>query len=180
MDYREEDYRRCNRWEYLLPFSIIYEMNSQMIHYWLIKPIRTFWSLWPFGWMPFGSFLVSSSLVSFTTSFQSPMSMDQQVGIPMFKPLSWAKKPYPVLHPVRVQISEIIVLTNSLLVASLRAQKSFPPLQTFVIDVISAVSSDLGTDDPNVLKHAKMSSTFIREWIYNRNSSMPETPTDAA
>jgi pantetheine-phosphate adenylyltransferase len=56
-------------------------------------------------------------------------------------------------------------------VASLRAQKSFPPLQTFVIDVISSVSSDLGTDDPLALKNAKMSSTFIREWIHNRKVS---------
>ncbi|KIJ26454.1 hypothetical protein M422DRAFT_272498 [Sphaerobolus stellatus SS14] len=54
-------------------------------------------------------------------------------------------------------------------IAAVRAEKSFPPLQTFVIDVISAVSADLGTDDPDILKHAKTSSTFIREWIHKRS-----------
>ncbi|KAF8590087.1 Nucleotidylyl transferase [Ramaria rubella] len=60
-------------------------------------------------------------------------------------------------------------------IASLRAEKSFPPLATFVIDVISAVSADLGTDDPETLKNAKMSSTYIRQWIYEQNSKPTAT-----
>jgi pantetheine-phosphate adenylyltransferase len=48
-------------------------------------------------------------------------------------------------------------------------------LQTFVVDVISAVSTDLGTDDPEVLKNAKMSSTFIREWIHKNSATASKT-----
>ncbi|KAF8510995.1 hypothetical protein BU17DRAFT_54918 [Hysterangium stoloniferum] len=56
-------------------------------------------------------------------------------------------------------------------IASVRAEKCLPPLQTFVIDVISAVSADIGSDDPEALKNAKMSSTFIREWIFNNSGA---------
>lgn len=57
-------------------------------------------------------------------------------------------------------------------VASVRAEKLFPPLQTFVIDVISAVSSDLGSDNPEDLKRLKMSSTCIREWLHDRDAAV--------
>ncbi|KAF7778526.1 hypothetical protein Agabi119p4_2871 [Agaricus bisporus var. burnettii] len=40
-----------------------------------------------------------------------------------------------------------------------------PPLETFVIDVISATSSNLDSQDAAWLKGAKLSSTFIRQWI---------------
>lgn len=56
-------------------------------------------------------------------------------------------------------------------VAAIRAEKSLPPLKIFVIDVISSVSSDLGTDDPETLKNAKISSTFIRQWIYEQKKA---------
>jgi pantetheine-phosphate adenylyltransferase len=53
-------------------------------------------------------------------------------------------------------------------------------LKTFVIDVISAISADLGTDDPEALKNAKMSSTFIRQWIYEQQTgaTVPDTGKD--
>lgn len=40
-----------------------------------------------------------------------------------------------------------------------------PPLVTFVIDVISATSSNLDSQDAAWLKGAKLSSTYIRQWI---------------
>jgi pantetheine-phosphate adenylyltransferase len=46
-----------------------------------------------------------------------------------------------------------------------------PALETFVINVISgdAEKRDLaGEDDTEKLKAAKMSSTYIREWIVKR------------
>ncbi|KAN0077224.1 hypothetical protein V8E55_011079 [Tylopilus felleus] len=46
-----------------------------------------------------------------------------------------------------------------------RARKGLPPLQTFVIDVISSNSSKLDHEDAEILKQTKMSSTFVREWI---------------
>jgi pantetheine-phosphate adenylyltransferase len=55
-------------------------------------------------------------------------------------------------------------------VASRRAEKYLPALQTFVIDVISPTSSNLEHDDAEMLKQTKMSSTFIREWIVNNQN----------
>ena len=54
---------------------------------------------------------------------------------------------------------------TSLAVATHRAEKNLPPLQTFVIDVISPTSTNLAHEDAELLKQTKMSSTFIREWI---------------
>lgn len=45
-----------------------------------------------------------------------------------------------------------------------RKEKDLPSLETFVIDVISA-KEILDSDDAETLKQAKMSSTFIRQWI---------------
>jgi hypothetical protein len=48
-------------------------------------------------------------------------------------------------------------------VASHRAEHSLPALQTFIIDVISSDNTNI--EDAEMLKSAKISSTFIREWI---------------
>ncbi|THH13863.1 hypothetical protein EW146_g6401 [Bondarzewia mesenterica] len=55
-----------------------------------------------------------------------------------------------------------------------RAGHSLPPLKTFVIDVISHESARLDAEDMEMLKQTKMSSTFIREWIVNRNKASAE------
>jgi pantetheine-phosphate adenylyltransferase len=52
-------------------------------------------------------------------------------------------------------------------VGKLRNEKGLPRLETFVIEVIST-SEILDTDDPEHLKKAKISSTFIRQWIASR------------
>lgn len=49
-----------------------------------------------------------------------------------------------------------------------REEKGLPPLKTFVIDVISHSSSRLEAEDVEALKQAKMSSTYIRQWIVSR------------
>ncbi|KAI0256648.1 Nucleotidylyl transferase [Lactifluus subvellereus] len=49
-----------------------------------------------------------------------------------------------------------------------QAGKGLPPLKTFVIDVISHNSRLLDVEDVEVLKQAKMSSTYIRQWIVSR------------
>jgi len=41
-------------------------------------------------------------------------------------------------------------------------------METFVIEVISAKDVALDSDDPELLKKTKMSSTFIREWIVSK------------
>lgn len=50
-------------------------------------------------------------------------------------------------------------------VAKHRESKGLPALEVFVIDVISATSANLDHQDVAWLKNAKLSSTFIRQWI---------------
>jgi len=49
-----------------------------------------------------------------------------------------------------------------------RKELGFPTLETFVIEVISAKDVALDSNDPELLKKTKMSSTFIREWIVSK------------
>jgi len=49
-----------------------------------------------------------------------------------------------------------------------REEKGLPRLKTFVIDVISHSSGRLEAEDVEELKEAKMSSTYIRQWIVSR------------
>ncbi|KLO18622.1 Nucleotidylyl transferase [Schizopora paradoxa] len=56
-------------------------------------------------------------------------------------------------------------------IARIRNEKGFPPLECFVIDVISATSADLVAEDMEWLRKTKMSSTFIREWIVKNKGS---------
>ena len=51
-----------------------------------------------------------------------------------------------------------------------REEKAFPPLKTFMIDVISHNSSRVEVEDAEALKQAKMSSTYIRQWIVSRQT----------
>lgn len=49
-----------------------------------------------------------------------------------------------------------------------REEKGLPRLKTFVIDVISHSSARLEAEDVEALKLAKMSSTYIRQWVVSR------------
>ncbi|KAF8077699.1 hypothetical protein FPV67DRAFT_8770 [Lyophyllum atratum] len=53
-------------------------------------------------------------------------------------------------------------------IAAERIAKSLPPLQIFVIDVISPDCPRIDHEDMDFLRSTKMSSTFIREWLANR------------
>ena len=70
------------------------------------------------------------------------------------------------------------ILTGFYAVDKKRKELGFPALQTFVIEVISAKDVALDNNDPELLKKAKMSSTFIREWVANRERG--EAPQIAA
>jgi len=60
-----------------------------------------------------------------------------------------------------------------------RSELGFPALETFVIEVISARDIALDSDDPELLKKAKISSTFIREWIVSRQRGEGPGPAEA-
>jgi phosphopantetheine adenylyltransferase len=58
-----------------------------------------------------------------------------------------------------------------LTVADHRKSIALPPLQTFVIDVISTSSSNLDVEDVELLKRTKMSSTAIREREFENSNN---------
>ena len=59
-------------------------------------------------------------------------------------------------------------LWSSCTVDKKRKELGFPALETFVIEVISAKDVALDSDNSELLKKTKMSSTFIREWVANK------------
>ena len=61
-------------------------------------------------------------------------------------------------------------------VAKKREEMAFQPLRPFVIDVISATEASVDSEDAAVLRTAKMSSTYIREWIV-KNQGAKAGPT---
>ena len=54
-------------------------------------------------------------------------------------------------------------------VTSHRQKHNLPPLQVFLIDVISATHASLDHEDEVWLKDNKLSSTFIRQWIVDHD-----------
>ena len=57
---------------------------------------------------------------------------------------------------------------KALAVAKFRESKNLPPLHTFLIDVISSTSASLDHADMEWLKQHKLSSTFIRQWVIDK------------
>jgi len=53
-------------------------------------------------------------------------------------------------------------------VAKLRTERHLPPIEPFVIDVISSSSVRLDPEDAATLRSEKLSSTAIRQWIVDR------------
>lgn len=61
-----------------------------------------------------------------------------------------------------------------------RKEVSLPPLRTFVIDVISATESSVDAEDAALLKAAKLSSTYIREWIVKNRRGDTDSSSPAS
>ncbi|KAF8912096.1 hypothetical protein CPB84DRAFT_1761253 [Gymnopilus junonius] len=59
-------------------------------------------------------------------------------------------------------------------IAKHRKEKGLSQLKTFIIDVISSTAASLDHEDANFLKQHKLSSTFIRQWIVDRNKQEEE------
>ena len=57
---------------------------------------------------------------------------------------------------------------------------AFPPLRAFIIDVISATEASVDSEDAAVLRTAKMSSTYIREWIVKKQKSTAASEQDSS
>jgi len=52
-----------------------------------------------------------------------------------------------------------------------RAEQSLPPLEVFIIEIISPSASVVKSDDAKYLKEAKMSSTYLRQWIVDKDAA---------
>ncbi|KZO97780.1 Nucleotidylyl transferase [Calocera viscosa TUFC12733] len=61
-------------------------------------------------------------------------------------------------------------------IAKIRASASLPPLEVYVIDVISADDPSLPHEDPEKLKNAKISSTAIRGWLAEKRARALREP----
>ncbi|KAG9119886.1 hypothetical protein FRC07_004866 [Ceratobasidium sp. 392] len=59
-------------------------------------------------------------------------------------------------------------------IAQIRSEKSLPPLDLFVIDVISSSSVMLPDHDTALLRQDKLSSTHIREWLAHKDDAPKE------
>ncbi|KAF6763827.1 hypothetical protein DFP72DRAFT_873522 [Ephemerocybe angulata] len=59
-------------------------------------------------------------------------------------------------------------------IAAHRASHNLPPLDLYVIDVISSTNHNLDHEDVGWLKDMKLSSTFIRSWIAERDAKAKE------
>jgi pantetheine-phosphate adenylyltransferase len=68
--------------------------------------------------------------------------------------------------PTLARLSSTDSLTRLATVAAHRASHNLPPLQIHVIDVISPSDARLDPANFDLMRKTKMSSTFIREWIY--------------
>ena len=75
---------------------------------------------------------------------------------------------------ISIQGYGIVRYLYSIKVAELRKEKGFPPLEVYVIDVISSTSANLSHHDAGWLKKTKLSSTWIREWIVNQSKQEEE------
>ncbi|KAG8807060.1 hypothetical protein FRC17_004671 [Serendipita sp. 399] len=62
-------------------------------------------------------------------------------------------------------------LSGAQSIAKLRHERNLPGLETYVIEVISGNATDelVGEEDAEKLKTAKMSSSYIRQWIVEQN-----------
>lgn len=92
--------------------------------------------------------------------------------IPMCKLSSSARRHSPALNLVRFRGCTLLCPALTLYsVAKKRGEMSFQPLRAFVIDVISATEASVDSEDAAVLRTAKMSSTYIREWIVKQQQN---------
>ena len=73
-----------------------------------------------------------------------------------------------------IQGYDIVRYLYSIKVAEIRKEKGFPPLEVYVIDVISSTSPNLSHHDAGWLKKTKLSSTWIREWIVSQSKQEEE------
>jgi len=98
---------------------------------------------------------------SFLTSFKSSLEYDIVAIHDVYGPTA-----------VDPDIQGLVVsketLSGGIAIEKKRKELGFSATEIFVIEVISAKDVALDSDDPELLKKTKISSTFIREWVANK------------
>ncbi|KAG9097631.1 hypothetical protein FS749_005871 [Ceratobasidium sp. UAMH 11750] len=103
----------------------------------------------------------TASVCSFVKMFKPSIVCDAVPIQDVYGPTAWDSD-------IQALVVSRETLNGASSIAQIRSEKSLPPLDLFVIDVISSSSVMLPDDDTAVLRQAKLSSTHIREWLARR------------
>ncbi|KDN49009.1 hypothetical protein RSAG8_02362, partial [Rhizoctonia solani AG-8 WAC10335] len=103
-------------------------------------------------------FLRPTRVASFVRMFKPSIECDAVPIQDVYGPTAWDSN-------IQALVVSRETVSGASSVAQLRSEKSLPPLDLFVIDVISSSSVVLPERDTAVLRDSKLSSTYIREWL---------------
>ncbi|KAF8710886.1 Cytidylyltransferase-like, partial [Rhizoctonia solani] len=103
----------------------------------------------------------TASVRSFVRMFKPSIECDAVPIQDVYGPTGWDPN-------IQALVVSRETLGGASSVAQLRSEKSLPPLDLFVIDVISSGSVLLPEQDTAVLRESKLSSTSIREWLAHK------------
>ncbi|KAJ1309521.1 hypothetical protein OPQ81_006295 [Rhizoctonia solani] len=103
----------------------------------------------------------TASVTSFVRMFKPSIECDAVPIQDVYGPTAWEPN-------IQALVVSRETLGGASSVAQLRAERSLPALDLFVIDVISSSSVVLPEQDTAVLRNSKLSSTHIREWLAQR------------
>ncbi|CAE6498718.1 unnamed protein product [Rhizoctonia solani] len=106
----------------------------------------------------------TASVTSFVRMFKPSIECDAVPIQDVYGPTGWDPN-------IQALVVSRETLGGASSVAQLRSEKSLPPLDLFVIDVISSSSVVLPERDTAVLRDSKLSSTHIREWLARKEGS---------
>ncbi|CAE6441389.1 hypothetical protein ACGC1H_004221 [Rhizoctonia solani] len=106
----------------------------------------------------------TASVASFVRMFKPSIECDAVAIQDIYGPTAWDPS-------VQALIVSSETLGGASSVAQLRLERSLPPMDLFIIDVISTSSVVLPEQGTAALRDAKMSSTYIREWLARREGS---------
>ncbi|CAE6433804.1 unnamed protein product [Rhizoctonia solani] len=106
----------------------------------------------------------TASVAAFVRMFKPSIECDAVAIQDVYGPTAWDPS-------VQALVVSSETLGGASTVAQLRSERSLPPMDLFVIDVISTSSVVLPERGTAALRDAKMSSTYIREWLARKEGS---------
>jgi len=99
---------------------------------------------------------------SFLKFFKPSIILDITPIVDVYGPTSWDPN-------IQALVVSKETISGAEAITSHRQKHNLPPLQVFLIDVISASHASLDHEDVAWLKDNKLSSTFIRQWIVDHD-----------